>query len=98
MTRPAFPAEFTPALGHRNLTGLDDAAIAVMTRETVWRTTLVAQLAPRDGEMIVDVGCGTGMLATLIKAAASGPTWSALTPIRRCGTGREPRPSAAEPK
>ena len=72
MTRPASPAEFTPALGHPSLTGLYDAAIALMTRETVWRAALVAQLAPRDGEIIVDVGCGTGTLATLIKVAAPG--------------------------
>lgn len=72
MTRPASAAGFTPALGHRSLTGLYDAAIALMTRERVWRSALLAQLAPRDGETIVDVGCGTGTLAALIKAAAPG--------------------------
>jgi lipoprotein signal peptidase len=72
MTGPASPAEFTPALGHRSLTGLYDAAIGLMTRERVWRSALIAELAPRDGETIVDVGCGTGTLATLIKAAAPG--------------------------
>lgn len=72
MTRPAAAAGFTPALGHRSLTGLYDAAIALMTRERVWRSALLAQLAPREGETIVDVGCGTGTLATLIKAAAPG--------------------------
>ncbi len=72
MTRPASPAEFTPALGHHSLTGLYDAAIALMTRERVWRSALLAQLAPREGETIVDVGCGTGTLVTLIKAAAPG--------------------------
>jgi len=80
MTRSASPAEFTPALGHRSLTGLYDAAIALMTRETVWRAALVAQLAPRDGETIVDVGCGTGTLATLIKAAAPGADMIGIDP------------------
>lgn len=80
MTRSASPAEFTPALGHRSLTGLYDAAIALMTRETVWRTALVAQLAPREGETIVDVGCGTGTLATLIKAAAPGADMIGIDP------------------
>ncbi|MFT4956316.1 MAG: SAM-dependent methyltransferase [Brevundimonas sp.] len=70
MTRSASSAEFTPALGHRSLTGLYDAVIALMTRERIWRAALLAQLAPRDGETIVDVGCGTGTLATLLKAAA----------------------------
>lgn len=72
MTRPTSSAGFTPALGHRRLTGLYDAAIALMTRERVWRSALLVQLAPRDGETIVDVGCGTGTLAALIKAAAPG--------------------------
>jgi len=45
MTRPAAAAGFTPALGHRSLTGLYDAAIALMTRERVWRSALLAQLA-----------------------------------------------------
>lgn len=49
MTRPASPADFSRVLGHSSLTGLYDAAIAVMARETVWRTTLLAQLAPHDG-------------------------------------------------
>jgi SAM-dependent methyltransferase len=80
MTRLASPAEFTPALGRRGLTGLYDAAIALMTRETVWREALVAQLAPRDGEIIVDVGCGTGTLAILIKAAAPGADMIGIDP------------------
>lgn len=72
MTRSASRPEFTPALGHHGLTGLYDAVIALMTRERVWRSALVDQLTPREGETIVDVGCGTGTLATLIKAAAPG--------------------------
>lgn len=80
MTHPASPPEFTPALGHRSLTGLYDAVIALMTRERVWRSALIAQLAPRDGETIVDVGCGTGTLATLIKAAAPGANVIGIDP------------------
>lgn len=80
MTRSASPADFTPALGHRSLTGLYDAAIAVMTRETVWRQALLAQLAPQDGDTIIDVGCGTGTLATMIKAAAPGANIQGIDP------------------
>jgi SAM-dependent methyltransferase len=80
MTRPASPVGFTPALGHRSLTGLYDVAIAVMTRERVWRSALLAQLAPHDGETIVDVGCGTGTLATLIKAVAPGADMIGIDP------------------
>ncbi|MBA3051214.1 MAG: class I SAM-dependent methyltransferase, partial [Brevundimonas sp.] len=55
----------------------------------------MAQIAPRDGEMIVDVGCGTGTLATLIKAAAPGsdmigidPDPEVLDPARAKALGR----------
>lgn len=57
---------YTPALGRREWTGLYDLAIALMTREGRWRSALVKQLAPRAGETILDVGCGTGSLAALI--------------------------------
>lgn len=98
MTRPASSPDFTPALGHRSLTGLYGAAIALMTRERIWRSDLLAQLGPRDGETIVDVGCGTGTLATLIKAAAPGADLVGVDPdpevldrartkARRRGTG-----------
>lgn len=80
MTRSASPADFTPALGQRSLTGLYDAVIAPITRERVWRSALIGQLAPRDGETIIDVGCGTGTLATLIKAAAPGADMIGIDP------------------
>jgi ubiquinone/menaquinone biosynthesis C-methylase UbiE len=69
MTRTNSPA-FTPALGHAALTPLYDLAIALMTRERRWRTALVAQIAPRDDDVILDVGCGTGSLLMMIARAA----------------------------
>ena len=51
---------FTPALGHTALTPLYDLAIALMTRERRWRRALVQQIAPREGDVIVDVGGGGG--------------------------------------
>lgn len=62
--------EFTPALGRPGLTGAYDLAIRVLTRERTWRSALLAQLAPADGEAILDVGCGTGTFALLVKKAA----------------------------
>lgn len=59
--------EFTPALGHAVLTPLYDAAIALMTREGRWRRALVNRVAPRASDRILDVGCGTGSLAILLK-------------------------------
>lgn len=59
---------FVPALGWRVLTPLYDGVIRVMTRERIWRGALLDQIAPKPGELILDVGCGTGTLAILIKA------------------------------
>jgi ubiquinone/menaquinone biosynthesis C-methylase UbiE len=62
--------EFTPALGYKPLTPLYDLAVAVLTRENRWRRQLVDQIAPAPGDRILDVGCGTGSLATLLKKRA----------------------------
>lgn len=61
---------FTPALGRAGLTGAYDLAIRLLTRERTWRTALLEQVAPRDGETIIDVGCGTGSFAILMKQLA----------------------------
>jgi len=55
-------ASFTPALGHTALSGLYDPAIALLTREPLWRSRLLEQVAPSPGETIIDLGCGTGSL------------------------------------
>lgn len=57
---------FTPALGQHWLTPLYDVAIRTLTRESVWRRALASQVAPREGDRILDVGCGTGTFLTLI--------------------------------
>lgn len=63
-------AAFTPALGRPEFTGSYDRAIRLWTREDVWRAALLDQLAPSDGETILDVGCGTGTFAIMLKQAA----------------------------
>ena len=62
--------KFTPALGNERLTPLYDLAIALLTRERTWRGRLAAQIQPKPGERILDVGCGTGSLAILLKKRA----------------------------
>lgn len=72
--------EFVPALGWRPLTPLYDGIVRLFTRESAWRPAFVEQIKPRDGEAILDVGCGTGSLAILLKQAAPGARIVGLDP------------------
>lgn len=66
---PAARRDFTPALGASEFSSVYDLAIAALTREKVWRRALLVQLDPQPGEVILDVGCGTGTFAVMIKQA-----------------------------
>ncbi len=72
--------EFTPALGYAFLTPLYDLAIALLTREKVWRGTLVTQVNPMPDDRILDVGCGTGALAIRLKLIESSSEIFGLDP------------------
>lgn len=63
---------FVPALGRTELTADYDRVIAVMTRERRWRRALLDLIAPVEGDVIVDVGAGTGSQAIAIKQLAPG--------------------------
>lgn len=71
---------FTPALGRTGLNGAYDLAIALLTRERVWRTALLKQVGPRASDAIVDVGCGTGTFAIMLKQAAPAARIVGLDP------------------
>lgn len=58
---------YTPALGFASLTPAYDAAIALLTRERVWRNAVLDGLKARKSDRILDVGCGTGSLVLLVK-------------------------------
>lgn len=55
-------ASFTPAAGVSWLTPLYDLGIVLLTRERRWRSALMNQMRPAAGDVIADVGCGTGSL------------------------------------
>lgn len=59
---------YTPPLGTGD-TADYDRAIRRWTRELRWRRAMIDVLAPRPGETIIDVGCGTGSFAVMLKAA-----------------------------
>ena len=72
MTFPRGVKTYIPALRFHFATGLYDPVVRWTTREAAFKSALVAGLAPRDGERILDLGCGTGTLAIAISRAAPG--------------------------
>jgi ubiquinone/menaquinone biosynthesis C-methylase UbiE len=56
---------FTPAMGRFAPTRFYDPVVA-LTRERLWRALAVTYAAPQSDDVIVDVGCGTGSLASLL--------------------------------
>jgi ubiquinone/menaquinone biosynthesis C-methylase UbiE len=63
---------FTPAAGNPKLTKYYDIVVALVARERRWRSEAIRQLALKAGEVIVDVGCGTGSLAMMMKRHEPG--------------------------
>lgn len=60
---------YMPALGDHRLTPFYDVTVGLMTCERTWRRAFVKQIAPEPRDVILDVGCGTGTLAILMKQA-----------------------------
>lgn len=71
---------YTPAAGHHWLTPFYDFGVAILTREHRWRSALIAQVRPRAGDVIVDVGCGTGSLLVRLGQATPSVRLIAIDP------------------
>lgn len=58
---------YIPALKHSWLTRFYDPVVALSTREKVFREKLLAQAEVNPGDRVLDLGCGTGTFAIMLK-------------------------------
>ncbi len=63
------PAGYIPALRFHALTRYFDAVLATTLKEEKFKSLLVEQANVQPGNRVLDVGCGTGTLAVLLKKA-----------------------------
>jgi ubiquinone/menaquinone biosynthesis C-methylase UbiE len=61
-------------LRYRALTRWYDAVVDATTRGVEWRSRLARLAAPHEGQMVLDLGCGTGTLAATLARSAPGAT------------------------
>ena len=59
---------------------LYDALVVVLARAPRWRRALLDQIAPREGDVIADIGCGTGTQLVKIGRRARGVTLIGVDP------------------
>ena len=71
---------FTPAFP---ILGIYDPVVRLLSRDRTWRSALLARLAPQDGELIVDAGCGTATFLKDIAQCAPHATLVGIDPDER---------------
>lgn len=75
--------DYVPAAGQHWLLPLYDPLVALLTRERTWRGAIIDSLEPKPGDVIADVGCGTGTLAVMAKQKEPGVTVIGIDPDPR---------------
>ena len=75
--------DFVPAAGHHWLLPLYDPFLRLFTREKRWRGRILDSLDMRPGDVLVDVGCGTGSLALMAKEGVPHASIIGVDPDRK---------------
>lgn len=75
--------DYVPAAGKHWLLFLYDPLVALTSRESQWRGTIIDSLALTREDIVVDVGCGTGTLAVMAKARTPGARVIGIDPDPR---------------
>jgi len=64
--------EYIPALGFRGLTPFYDLIQRWVVRDERFKVPLIEQAGIHSGQLVLDLGCGTGTLAIMVKRAHPG--------------------------
>ncbi|MBI2852405.1 MAG: methyltransferase domain-containing protein [Chloroflexi bacterium] len=64
--------KYIPALGSRWLTPLYDPMMRLLLHEATFKRHLVQQASIKEGDRVLDLGCGTATLTVMIKQAQPG--------------------------
>ncbi len=65
--KPMSGENFVPALRNQRYDRFYDAVVALTTREKAFRRTLADQVGVRPGDRVLDLACGTGTFAIMLK-------------------------------
>ena len=58
--------DYIPALRFRWLTNFYDPVVSLTTRESKFKSLLITFADIQNGEAVLDIGCGTGILAGML--------------------------------